>query len=87
MAEGGDNLRNRLREIRRKADITQEELARAVGTTRQTIHSIEREKLKKAPSYELMLSIANFFNMDVKDIFFADDVIQELHKKRDPKIS
>lgn len=75
-------MRNRLREIRRKADVTQEELAKAVGTTRQTIHNIEREKLKKGPSYELMLSIANFFEMDIKDIFFADDVIRGLHKEK-----
>ncbi|NPV74270.1 MAG: helix-turn-helix domain-containing protein [Pelotomaculum sp.] len=33
---------NRLRQIRRAKDITQEELAKAIGVTRQTIIAIEK---------------------------------------------
>lgn len=71
-------MKNRLREIRRSFDVTQEELAKAVGTTRQTIHRIERGKLKRAPSYELMCAIAAFFNQKVEDIFFNHPVIHVL---------
>ena len=58
-------MKNCLRDVRRSFDITQEELAKAVGTTRQTIHKIERGKLKRAPSYELMYAIAQFFGKKV----------------------
>ncbi|WP_077623802.1 helix-turn-helix transcriptional regulator [Sediminibacillus massiliensis] len=73
-------MNNCLRKVRRGADVTQEELALAIGTTRQTIHAIERHKLKTSPSYELMFSIANFFNKRVDEIFFTNNVRQELQK-------
>ena len=75
-------MKNRLREIRRSFDVTQEELAKAVGTTRQTIHRIERGKLKRAPSYELMCAIAAFFNTKVEDIFFNHSVIHVLQNDK-----
>ena len=49
-------------------EISQEELANAVGVTRQTIHSIEKGKF--VPSALLALKIALFFNKKVEDIFF-----------------
>lgn len=73
-------MKNRLRKIRRSYDVTQEELAKAVGTTRQTIHKIESGKLKTAPSYELMFSIASFFGKKVEDIFFTHSVTHELQQ-------
>lgn len=73
-------MKNNLRQIRRQADVTQQELADAVGTTRQTIHAIERNKIKTCPSYELMVEIANFFNKKVEEIFFTSDVHQVLQK-------
>ncbi|ACE78285.1 MULTISPECIES: helix-turn-helix transcriptional regulator [Geobacillus] len=75
-------MKNCLRDVRRSFDITQEELAKAVGTTRQTIHKIERGKLKRAPSYELMYAIAQFFGKKVEDIFFTQVVTHELQEKK-----
>jgi putative transcriptional regulator len=51
-------------------DMSQEELARAVGVTRQTIHSIERAKF--VPSTLLALKIARFFGRPLEDIFFIE---------------
>ena len=49
-------------------DMTQEELAQAVGVTRQTIISIEKGRF--IPSTLLALKLAKFFKKPVEDIFF-----------------
>lgn len=48
--------------------MTQEELAHAVGVTRQTIISIEKGRF--VPSTLLALKLAKFFKKPVEDIFF-----------------
>ena len=52
-------------------DMTQEELAQAVGVTRQTIISIEKGRF--VPSTLLALKLATFFKKPVEDIFFLLD--------------
>ena len=49
-------------------DMTQEELAQAVGVTRQTIISIEKGRF--VPSTLLALKLAKFFKKPMEDIFF-----------------
>ncbi len=51
--------------------MSQEDLAIVIGVTRQTIHSIEKEKFN--PSTLLALKLANFFNKPVEDIFYLSD--------------
>jgi len=60
-------LKTRIRELREKNKITQEELAIAVGVTRQTITSIEGEKY--TASLVLAYKIAKYFNMTIEEIF------------------
>ncbi len=62
---------NRLKEFRERRNITQEELARILGVSRQTIIAIEKGKYK--PSLCLALKIARFFNLKVEDIFKLED--------------
>jgi putative transcriptional regulator len=52
-------------------EMTQQELANAVGVTRLTIHSIETGKF--VPSTLLAFKLARFFNKDVEEIFFLID--------------
>jgi putative transcriptional regulator len=52
-------------------EITQQDLANAVGVTRLTIHSIETGKF--IPSTLLALKIAKYFGMKVEDIFYLLD--------------
>lgn len=52
-------------------DMTQEELAIAVGSTKSTIAAIEKGANTSA---ELALKIAKVFNKDPREIFFVDDV-------------
>jgi len=61
-------LENRLRNLRFDHDqISQQDLANAVGVTRLTIHSIENGKFN--PSTLLALKIARFFGVTVEDVF------------------
>jgi len=62
-------IRNKVAELRLRADITQEELGEAVGVTRQTIIAVEKGNY--TPSVLLALKIAEFFKKKVEDIFFV----------------
>lgn len=65
-------LKNNLRRCRfDHGETSQQALADAVGVTRQTIYSVEREKF--VPSTLLALKIARFFGKTVEDIFYVDD--------------
>lgn len=61
-------VKNRLKVFRAMKNLTQEELADRVGVTRQTIIAIENNKY--LPSLELAFKIANFFKVDLEEIFF-----------------
>ena len=64
-------MKNRLRELREELGITQEELARALGVTRQTIIAIEKGKYD--PSLKLAFRIARFFNTTIEEIFIYEE--------------
>ena len=58
---------NDLKLRRARMDITQAELADALGVTRQSINAIERERYD--PSLELAFELAAFFDCDIEEIF------------------
>jgi putative transcriptional regulator len=60
-------METKLKVFRAMRDITQEELAQAIGVTRQTIISIERGNYN--PSLELAFKIARHFGVKIEDIF------------------
>jgi putative transcriptional regulator len=60
-------IENRIEHFRQKEGMTQEELAHAVGVTRQTI--IALEKGNYTPSVLLALRIAKFFRKSVEQLF------------------
>jgi putative transcriptional regulator len=72
-------LKNRVKFLRRseKFDLTQQQLADELGVSRQTIISIENGGNTTA---ELMLKIANFFQMDPREIFFTNIVVRNAQK-------
>jgi putative transcriptional regulator len=61
---------NDLKIRRAKRDLTQEDLADALGVTRQTINAIERGRYN--PSLELAFGLAGVFDCDIEDIFRPD---------------
>jgi len=64
-------IRNRLRELRARYRLTQEELAKKIGVTRQTIIAIENGKY--LPSLKLAFKLAKAFNMKIDDIFYPEE--------------
>jgi putative transcriptional regulator len=62
-------LCNNIRRLRFENDeMSQEELATAVGVTRQTIHAVEKGKF--VPSALLAFKIAGFFQVNVEEVFY-----------------
>lgn len=60
-------LTNRLRVLRAERDMTQEDLAKAVGVTRQTIIAIEKGDY--APSLLLGMQLARYFGKGTDEAF------------------
>lgn len=60
-------MKTRIAELRKERRISQEELALAVGVTRQTITSIEVEKY--VASLPLAYKIARYFNLSIEEVF------------------
>jgi putative transcriptional regulator len=58
---------NRIRALREAAGITQAELARRIGVTRQTVIAIEQERY--SPTLELAFQIAHVFDLGLDDVF------------------
>ena len=64
-------MKNRLEEIRKERGIKQEELAAALGVSRQTIGSLENGRYN--PSIILAFKLARYFNMSIEDIFIYEE--------------
>ena len=61
-------IRNRIRRLRfENGEMTQRELARRSGCTRQTIHAIEAAKY--GPSLELAFRVAEVFGVSIDEVF------------------
>ena len=60
-------MRSRLKELRARHDMTQEDLAAKVGVSRQTINAIEKEKYD--PSLPLAFKLARCFGLMIEDLF------------------
>lgn len=64
-------MRNRIKVERAELNITQQQLAEAVGVSRQTIVAIEKNRF--LPSTPLALKISKFFGKPVESIFFLEE--------------
>lgn len=62
---------NKLKIGRAELNLTQEELAKEIGVSRQTINSIEKNRY--VPSTILALKISKLFDKAVNEIFFLED--------------
>lgn len=65
-------LKSKIQELRKKNKISQEELAIAVGVSRQTITSLECEKY--VASLVLAYKIAKYFNLSIEEMFDFSEV-------------
>ena len=71
-----EHLNTRVKELRKEKKISQEQLALAVGTTRQTITSIEVGKY--TASLALAYKIAHYFGLTIEDVFDFSQIDSEI---------
>lgn len=69
--EGKVAIHNRIPELRAKKNLTQQELADAVGVTRATIIALEKGSYN--PSLELAFRLSKFFQTGIERIFSTEE--------------
>ena len=65
-------MKNHLETLRKEHDLSQEQLGKQMGVSRQTIISIEKGKYN--PSLELAFKIAEYFDKRIEEIFIYGSV-------------
>ena len=65
-------MKTNIRQLRKARKLSQEELANTVGTTRQTITSIEVGKY--TASLPLAYKIAHYFGLTIEEVFDFSDL-------------
>ena len=64
-------MKNRIEEIRKAGGIRQEDFAKALGVSRQTISSLETGRYN--PSIQLAYKIAKYFDLSIEDVFLFEE--------------
>ena len=73
--EGGVPLKNNIEAIRKERNIRQEDFAKALGVSRQTISSLENGRYN--PSILLAFKIAKYFDMTIEEVFLFEEEVTE----------
>ena len=64
-------MKNRIEAIRKERGIRQEEFARSMGVSRQTISSLENGRYN--PSIMLAYKIAKYFGLQIEEVFLFEE--------------
>lgn len=64
-------MKNRIEAIRKERGILQDEMAKAMGVSRQTISSLENGRYN--PSITLAYKIARYFGMTIEEVFIFEE--------------
>ena len=64
-------MKNKIENIRKEQGILQDEMARAMGVSRQTISSLENGRYN--PSIMLAYKIAKYFGMTIEEVFVFEE--------------
>jgi len=73
-------MKNKIKVFRAMYDLTQEDLAQAIGVTRQTILAIEKGKY--VPSLDLAFRISKYFKVNIEEVFTYDEVTPTVEEKQ-----
>jgi len=63
-------MRNEIRSLRTDRALSQQQLGEAMGVSRQTINSIEKERY--TPSLPLAIALARYFSQPVEEVFHVE---------------
>lgn len=75
---GRDDLENKIEELRKSLGMKQEDFAKAIKVSRQTVSSIETGKYN--PSLELAFTISDYFGKSIEEIFIHERSIENEKK-------
>jgi len=64
-------MKNRIKELRARFDLTQQDLAMKVKVRRETIVFLEKGKYN--PSLKLAYDISRIFNMNIEEVFIFEE--------------
>ena len=64
-------MKNKIENIRKEQGILQDEMAKALGVSRQTISSLENGRYN--PSIQLAYKIAKYFDMTIEEVFIFEE--------------
>lgn len=68
-------MKNRVEELRKSRKLSQDEFAKAIRVSRQTVSSIETGKYN--PSLELAFIISGFFELPIEEIFIKERSVEQ----------
>lgn len=71
LCKGVESVKNKLEELRKQRGVRQEDLAQALGVSRQTVISLEKGKYN--PSLSLAFRLARYFELPIEAIFDDSD--------------
>ena len=66
-------MKHRIEEIRKERGIRQDEFAKLMGVSRQTISSLETGRYN--PSISLAYKIAKYFGMTIEEVFIFEEEV------------
>ena len=66
-------MKNKIEEIRKERGILQDDLAKAMGVSRQTISSLENGRYN--PSIMLAYKISKYFEMTIEEVFIFEEEV------------
>ena len=64
-------MKNKVRELRKAMNLTQEQLAEIIGVSRQTINAIEKEKFD--PSLPTAFKMSKLFEKSIEEFFVFEE--------------
>lgn len=64
-------MKNNIKQLRKSEGLRQEDMARILGVSRQTIIAVENDKYN--PTLELAMKIARLLRLHVEEIFILED--------------
>ncbi|WMJ79382.1 helix-turn-helix transcriptional regulator [Clostridium sp. MB40-C1] len=64
-------MKNKIKQLRKQFGLRQEDMAKKLGVTRQTINAIENNKYN--PTLELAMKLARLLKTPVEEIFELDN--------------
>ncbi|HAE62081.1 MAG TPA: transcriptional regulator [Eubacteriaceae bacterium] len=73
-------MKNRIKELREQKGMTQEQLGRLIGTSRQAVNAIETEKFE--PSIWIAYDIAQVFGCAIEEIFLFEESTKKSRAER-----